>query len=365
MPGKTPAGPIAFTNLPATGQIGAVMVLSLQAATELVKKPQGMTGEEARALVTLLLEQTLTADEGGALLRAWTERGETGVELSAVVTLLKEHAVTVPVTRASLDLVGTGGSGLVRYNISTTAAFVVASAELPVAKHGNRGSLRPNGSFDLLDELGIPFELSPETIAALHSETGLCFLYARTHHPLVGKMVAYRKTAGRRSIFNLAGPLANPVRVKHQLIGAATAHTAQVLAEALQLLNTDGALVVWGEPGIDEVSITGTTGYLHVKGETIDSGVLQPKANNLSYDFLPGGDAKENAQTFFRLLSGAENGPLLDMLVENAGVAIDLWNGLVPSIGGPGAEQARALISSGAAIKKFEQHRDAAIRLAL
>lgn len=340
------------------------MALSLQTALDLVKKPLGMSAEETQALLALLLEQSLTVDEGGLLLRSWSERGETGLELSSVVTFLKQHAIVVPVTQASLDLVGTGGSGLMRYNISTTAAFVAASAGLPVAKHGNRGSLRPNGSFDLLDELGIPFELNPQSIADLHVETGLCFLYARTHHPMVGKMVAYRKAAGGRSIFNLAGPLANPVLVKHQLIGAATARSAHVLAEALSLLGAEGALVVWGEPGIDEVSITGKTNYLRIHGTDIEAGELQPKISNISYDLLPGGDAKENARTFFRLLSGAENGPLLDMLVENAGVAIDLWNGHAPHIGGPGAEQARALIRSGAALEKFEQYRDAAIRLA-
>ena len=177
--------------------------------------------------------------------------------------------------------------------------------------------------------------------------------------------MSYRKAAARRSIFNLAGPLANPAKIRHQLIGTIDEPTAQVVAEALVELATEGTLVVWGEPGIDEVSITGETGFLRVSRGLIEAGRMKPSTKlSVDYDSLPGGDAPQNAQIFFRLLSGAEKGPLLDMLVENAGVAIDLWHGRPPRLAGPGAEQARALIRSGAALAKFEQHRDLAMRLA-
>lgn len=340
------------------------MALSFPEALQLVQTPFGMTSDEVRAVLTLLSAATLPVEDGARLLQAWAARGETGSELSTTVLFLKQHAVTVPVAQACFDLCGTGGSALNRYNISTTVAFVAAAAGVPVAKHGNRGSKRPNGSFDLLDELGIPFDLPPRVSAQLQSETGVCFLFARTHHPEVGKVAPYRKAAGVRTIFNLAGPLSNPANVRHQLIGTIDEATARVVAEALDTLASPGSLVVWGTPGIDEVSITGPTAFLWIRGGTIESGRLEPTGHGqVRYEDLPAGDAPENARTFFKLLSGAERGPLLDMLVENAGAAIDLWNGRRPSLGGLGAQEARALIHGGAALGKFEEHRDLAQRL--
>jgi len=328
-----------------------------------------MSGEHTQDLLTLLTSGTLPIDEGAQLLRVWTDRGETSLELFAAVNFLQSHAVRVPVVTPCLDLCGTGGSGRERFNISTTVAFILAAAGIPVAKHGNRGSQRPNGSFDLLDQLGIPFDLSPQNSAQLQQETGLCFLFARTHHPEVGKVAPYRKAAGGRSIFNLAGPLSNPARIKHQLIGTINETTARVVAEALSLLQTEGSLegslVVWGAPGLDEVSITGKTGYFQVQAEHIESGELIPSTKlEVDYAALPAGDAPENARIFFRLLSSSEKGPLLDMLVENAGAAIDLWNQRAPALGGLGAKEARDLIRSGAALDKFEEYRDLAQQLA-
>jgi anthranilate phosphoribosyltransferase len=335
------------------------MTVTFEKALDHLRTPGGMDAEQTTELLSLLVTGTLPVEQGAQLLTSWAERGETGRELGAAVRFLRARAVAVPVLQDCLDLCGTGGSGLSRYNISTTVAFVVAAAHIPVAKHGNRGSKMPNGSFDLLDELGICFELSPQAEARLQKETGLCFLFARTHHPAVGKVVTYRKEAGCRSIFNLAGPLANPAKVSHQLIGTTEEKTARVLADGLLDLGTNGALVVWGHPGIDEISITGETGYLQISAEGIVEGSLVPeRSTRLKYEDLPGGDAKTNAQLFYKLLSGAEKGPLLDMLVENCGVTIDLYRGRPPLLGGPGATEARDLIRSGVALAKFEQHRD-------
>lgn len=341
------------------------MPLTFAIALQLAADPRGMSAEQTHDLLSLLTSETLPVDEGAQLLQGWAARGETSLELFAAVNFLQDHAVRVPVVTPCFDLCGTGGSGRERYNISTTVAFILAAAGIPVAKHGNRGSLRPNGSFDLLDQLGIPFDLSPQKSAHLQQETGVCFLFARTHHPEVGKVAPYRKAAGGRSIFNLAGPLSNPAQVKHQLIGTINEPTARVVAEALSRLKTEGSLVVWGAPGLDEVSITGKTGYLRVQGDEIQAGELLPSMKlEVDYATLPAGDAPENARIFFQLLSGSEKGPLLDMLVENAGAAIDLWNQRAPALGGAGAKDARHLIRSGAALAKFEEHRDLAQQLA-
>jgi anthranilate phosphoribosyltransferase len=268
------------------------MTLSAADALALAQKAGGMNAEETTALLSLLVTATLEEQEGAGLLKAWAARGESGVELAATVRFLREKAVTVPVATPCFDLCGTGGSGLTRYNVSTTVAFIAAAAGVPVAKHGNRGSRRPNGSFDLLDELGVAFELPPEKEAELQKESGVCFIFARTHHPAVGKVVPYRKAAACRSIFNLAGPLANPASIKHQIIGTVNEATALVVADALGELSTEGALVVWGEPGIDEISVTGKTGYLHVAPEGRKAGTFdQPSHPSLDYSKLPGGDA--------------------------------------------------------------------------
>jgi len=163
----------------------------------------------------------------------------------------------------------------------------------------------------------------------------------------------------------MAGPLANPVDIKHQIIGTIDERTARVVADALLELKTQGALVAWGEPGIDEISVTGKTGTLFISnGEEKKNEWNAPAHPGLDYKSLPGGDAQENSATFLKLLSGEETGPLLDMVCENAGAAIDLWNGKMPTPGGDGAKKARSLIENGAALRKFEEHRAAAKKLA-
>jgi anthranilate phosphoribosyltransferase len=341
------------------------MSLSAAAALDLAKTPSGMNAEQTVEVLSLLTSATLKEAEGAQILKAWAGRGESGVELAAAVRHLKRHAVQVPVEVDCFDLCGTGGSGLTRYNISTTVAFVAAAAGVPVAKHGNRGSRRPNGSFDLLDELGVPFDLTPAQEAELVSGTGLCFLFARTHHPTVAKVVPYRKAAGCRTIFNLAGPLANPARIKHQIIGTVDEATALVVSDALHELQTEGALVVWGEPGIDEISVTGKTGYFQVGAAGHTAGSFDtPRHPDVDYSALPGGDAAENARLFRDLLSGEHDGPLLDMLCISAGAAIDLWRGSPPAYEGPGAKVARTLIADGSAYSTFEAHRALATKLA-
>lgn len=334
------------------------MALPFSVALDLVSRASGMESAETRECMSLLLEGGLGDEEGGALLRAWSDRGETGIELAAAVRFLRERAVSIPIDQPCFDLCGTGGSGLTRYNVSTTVAFVAAAAGVPVAKHGNRGSRAPNGSFDLLEALEVPFTLSPENEALLLRETGVCFVFARTHHPAVGKAVGARKAAGGRTVFNLAGPLANPAPISRQIIGAVNEKTANVVAEALLELETEGALVVFGEPGIDEISVTGQTGYVQVSREGVARGVLTgPPHPHLDYSALPGGNADENARLFFSLLEGRETGPLLSMVCENAGAALDLWRGAPPQLGGPGAREARRLIESGAVLETFLKHR--------
>ena len=333
-------------------------MITLEQAQSLAAKTGGMDETEASQFLELLMSATLSESDGAALLVQLAERGETGSEVAAFVKGLRQHAVACDFHTSCLDVCGTGGSGLTRFNISTTVAFICAAAGIPVAKHGNRGSRRPNGSFDLLDALGIRFELNGEQLAATLKATKVCFLFARTMHPAVGKVVPYRKAAGRRTIFNLAGPLANPATISHQIIGTTNQDTATVLAEALQQLSVERACVVWGAPGIDEFSVTGPSDYFLIENSAISQHrVEQALHPNLKHEDIPGGDAEENAETFHALLNGEEQGPLRDMVLLNAAAAIDIWHNR-PVAADTGFEQAASLLDSGAVRTCFEQHRD-------
>lgn len=341
------------------------MTMTAEAALELVRRPDGMTAAEVEEVFAALTSGAWEAAAGGRVLASWSARGETAVELAALVRLLRSMAITVD-SPPSCDVCGTGGSGLTRFNISTTSAFILAAAGIPVAKHGNLGSRRPNGSFDLLAELDIPFDLPPAALVRLQAETGVCFLFARKHHPQVGKVVPYRKAAGGRTIFNLAGPLANPAPLAVQVIGVADPALAEVVIGALQELQVARALVVNGDPGIDEWSVVGATRWWSLDHGCIDSGTAPgAAAATLAYEELPGGDAPENAAIFRRLLAGEEIGPLLDMLCANAGLAIDLWHGRSPQPDGAGSKLARQLLASGVVATTVDRHRSLAKELQL
>ncbi len=330
-----------------------------------IDRPAGMDADEVRALLDLLVGGTIAPPDGADLLAAWTRRGETAVELAAMVEALLQRAVAVPVTGPCFDLCGTGGSELTRFNVSTTVAFILAAMGVPVAKHGNRGSRRPNGSFDLLDELGIPFQFAPEQLARIHAETGLCFLFARAMHPVVAAVAPFRKLVPGRTVFNLAGPLANPCRPRRQVVGVTREDTAQAVAAALQLLGVERAIVVRGHPGLDEVSVTGPSHLWEVADGHVHHRIVEHfHHHGLDHAALPGGDAWENARLFRALLTGLEKGPLLDMVVANAALALDCWRGAAHPGGGSTISEIRQVVAEGSPWATYERHRSFAREIA-
>ena len=320
--------------------------------------------DTARAL-DLLMSGSVTTEAGAAFLAQWSARGETGAEVAAAVRTLLDRAVAIPLPGAAFDLCGTGGSGLTRFNVSTTVAFILAALGVPVAKHGNRGSKRPNGSFDLLEALGIPFQLSPTHHAELFSSTGICFLFARQMHPAVAAVAPMRKMAGGRTVFNLAGPLANPCRPVRQVVGVANDHTAQVITEALRRLQVSRAVVVRGHPGLDEVSITGPTHVWDLQGGHIHHRIFDRLHHSgLTHEDLPGGDATENAQLFESVIRGQAPGPLEDMVVLNAAVALGCWRDLPRLDIDDLTAEVREALGDGRAERIVHRHRLAARRMA-
>lgn len=327
---------------------------------------QGIGAEEAIALVTWLVEEQPPEADGAAALRAWADAGETPAAIAALVRWLQARAVQVPLPTPAMDVCGTGGSGLTRYNVSTTVAFVLATLGVQVAKHGNRGSRRPNGSFDLLDALGIPFELVPDAQVQLFEATNLVFCFARQHHPVVGKVGAYRKAAACRTIFNLSGPLANPAPMEAQLLGTADPARLPVLTEALQELGLKKFVVCHGEPGIDECSISGATQWLAATdGASVQSGGCDLQVVE-DYADLPGGDAPVNAALFDAILGGNQDAgvqALREMVVANAALAISCWRGESISAQGEIADECRSALLDGRVAQRATEYRGLARQL--
>jgi anthranilate phosphoribosyltransferase len=335
------------------------MTTSYSALAALARTAGGMTPEQTKVVLHHLMDGSLTPEHGAEVLIAWSERGETGAELATVVEALLAKAIHVPIP-GGMDVCGTGGSGLGRFNVSTTAAFILAAAGIPVVKHGNKGSKTANGSFDLLEALGVPYQLPVQQLVRLQAETGVCFLFARAVHPAVGAVAPARKIAAnrvKRTVFNLAGPLANPCRPRRQLIGVIDERTAHIVSEAIRLLGSERALVVRGHPGIDEVSITGPTHVWDIQGGHVHHAIIERiHQHGLDHAHLPCGDANANAAIFHRLLSGAERGPLLDMVCANAGAALDCWHGRKVLSDSVGFDQAKELVASGKAKTAFTRH---------
>lgn len=323
-----------------------------------LKRRQDLTRQEAGTAAQAILSGSFDEDTIAAFLVALAEKGETALELTGFASALMKHVVRVEAPPGAVDLCGTGGSGLARFNVSTAAAFVVAACGVPVAKHGNKGSRKPDGSFDLIEQLGLPVQLSPEVARDAIRETGLAFLFARAYHPIVKNVVGARKKAGRRTIFNLVGPLCNPAGVSLQVIGTADATKLDALAQALQLLGRKRALVVRGEPGIDEFSTSGPSEAVEVTPDSMRHVPLNPQdcgIEPIAYDSLLAEVGEDNAKTFLALLDGQASRHVEDIVALNAGAVLYVA-GKAASIP-DGCARARACIRDGRMKTTFERYK--------
>ena len=316
-----------------------------------------LSREETGAAVRAMMRGEAEHEEIKSFLRALAERGETAEEMLGGAEALRAEAVPFP-TRPDrvLDTCGTGGDGSHTYNISTAAAFVAAAAGVPVAKHGNRSVSSRSGSADVLEALGANIELGPQGAARALEETGFTFLNARRFHPAMRHVARARAELGIRTLFNWLGPLANPARATHQLLGVADGDRARIVAEVLSGLGVTRALVVHGAGGMDELSLlegnraleAGPEGVAEVEG--IEARALGLAAAEPST--LRAGDPSTSAGMLRGVLSG-EVGPRRDALVLNAAAA--LWvSGAAPTLTEAGALAAEQ-IESGRALGVLER----------
>lgn len=296
-----------------------------------------------------LLDGEMDADEITRFLTDLADRGETVEEIVAAARALRSRMVPVQAAPGAIDVCGTGGDGSHSLNVSTAVAIVVAACGVPVAKHGNRAASSRAGAADTLEALGLDLDIAEESAARALAELGICFLFAQRHHPALAPLAPIRRALGRRTIFNLLGPLVNPAGVKRQLVGVARPEWVMPMAEALRELGAERALVVHGDGGLDEFTVSGQTDAALLDDGTIERISISPEQAGLSrhpLEALKGGDAAFNAAALRRLLAG-EAGAYRDAVLLNAAAALIVagaeedWT--------KAAQRAAAAIDSGAA----------------
>ena len=283
-----------------------------------------LTREEAAHAFDRMMSGEATPSQMGGLLMALRVRGETVDEITGAVTTMRAKMLPVEAPQDAIDVVGTGGDASGSYNISTCAAFVVAGAGVPVAKHGNRALSSRSGAADVLTALGVRIDLEPAAIARCIREAGVGFMFAPAHHPAMKNVGPTRVELGTRTIFNLLGPLSNPAGVKRQMVGVFSKQWVEPIAHVLKNLGASRAYVVHGSDGLDEITTAGPTSVAALENGSVRSFELTPEQVGLRQakpETLRGGDAEHNAQALKSVLEG-KKGPYRDVAVFNAAAAL-------------------------------------------
>ncbi|MBO8128687.1 MAG: anthranilate phosphoribosyltransferase [Peptococcaceae bacterium] len=311
---------------------------------------------EAEAVMDNIMSGRATPAQVGALLVGLRFKGETVDEVTGFARVMRDKATPVRTKhRMIVDTCGTGGDGAHTFNISTTAAFVVAALGVPVAKHGNSSVSSRCGSADVLRALGANLELSPEQMGVCLDRVGISFLFAPRLHGAMKHAAGPRKEIGIRTVFNILGPLTNPALPQAQVLGVYDARVAELMAGVLAGLGVKRAFVVHGAGGLDEVSLAGPSRYWEVHNQEVISGVIDPQDLGFACadtGALAGGSPEENAGITRRVLAG-EQGPRRDAVVLNAALAL-VAAGFSEDI--PQAvEQASEAIDSGKAAAKLDE----------
>jgi len=300
---------------------------------------ESLTEAEAEAVMGHVMDGEASESQIAGLLIALRAKGESVSEIVGAARAMRLHAVAVAPRRTDLvDTCGTGGDGLRTFNVSTSAGLVAAGAGAGVAKHGNRAVSSAAGSADVLEALGVRVDLPAERVAECIDEVGFGFLFAPAHHPAMRHAGPVRRALGVRTIFNVLGPLTNPVGARRQLVGVFDEALVEPIAETLRALGSERALVVHGSDGLDELSPCCLSTCADVTPERVVVGTVDPAALGIApcrTEDLAGGDAAENAALLRALLDG-ERGPRRDAVILNAGAALvaagradDLAGGLV------------------------------------
>ena len=314
-----------------------------------------LNAEEAEAAMRTIMSGEAEKLQTAAFLACLRMKGETEDEIAAFARVMRDMALKIkPKVEKSVDVCGTGGDVIKTFNISTTAAFITACV-VPVAKHGNRSVTSKCGSADVIEELGANLALPPRKIEESIEKIGIGFMFAPLHHKAMKNVMEVRQKLGMRTVFNILGPLTNPANATHQLIGVYDAAITEKIAKVLRILGLRKALVVHGEPGVDEVSISGKTKVSHLENGNIESYYIEPGDFGLqpaSPEAIAGGDRKESAKILRDILSCKYGGARRDVVLLNAAAAIFAADEAA-SIK-EGFEIAKGVLDDGKAAEKLE-----------
>lgn len=316
-----------------------------------------LTEEEAKKAMEIMLSGEATQAQIAAFLTAMRMKGETLEELIGLESVLRDKAETItPKAENYVDLVGTGGDCTYTFNISTTSAFVVAAAGLPVAKHGNRSISSKSGAGDVLEALGVNIMAEPALVQKCVDEVGIGFMFAQLFNKSMKYVGQARKEMGVRTVFNILGPLANPSRAKNMVVGVYSPALTEKIAKAMSKLGVERGFVISGNDNMDEFTLSGTTTVSEINGDDVKTYEVTPEQFGLkrvSLEELRGGDGVQNAAITKAILSGEEKGAKRDIVLLNAGATIYI-GGVADSIES-GVKLAAETIDSGKAMKKLEE----------
>ncbi len=314
-----------------------------------------LSKEEMEIAVGKLFAEDISDSEIAAFMACLKTKGETADEIAGIVEAFRKQSRTFSEAHSGvIDNCGTGGDGSQSFNISTTSAFVIAGAGIKVAQHGNRSVSSKTGSADVLEELGAKLDLPPEKTDEMLEKNGIAFLFAPYVHPRIKQIMRVRKDLRIPTVFNLIGPLTNPVNLDYQLLGIHSKDKLDLFAQVLMKLGRKRAIVINGAGGMDEGSLSGTNSLIVIEGSETKRIELHPEDIGLpvySNREIVGGDAKENAAILKGVLSG-KRGPCFDTVLLNSAIGI-YAAGKAANIQ-EGISLARESIDSGAALEKLE-----------
>jgi len=299
-------------------------MVDLKALIAHVATGANLSREQAAGAFDVMMSGEATPSQMGALLMGLRVRGETIDEITGAVSAMRSKVLRVEAPPNAIDVVGTGGDASGSYNISTCAAFIVAGAGVPVAKHGNRALSSRSGAADVLGALGVKIDLTPEQISHCIAEAGIGFMFAPSHHPAMKHVGPTRVELGTRTIFNLLGPLSNPASVKRQMVGVFSKQWVEPLAHVLKNLGSERAIVVHGSDGLDEITTSGTTTVASLENGKVSTAEIAPEDvgfKRVTPEALRGGDAQANADALKTVLEGKKS-PFHDIAVFNAAAAL-------------------------------------------
>ncbi|MEF2244965.1 anthranilate phosphoribosyltransferase [Paenibacillus sp. IITD108] len=331
--------------------------ITIQQALSKLISGSGLTRDEARAVMSMIMNGEATSSQIGAVATALRMKGESKEEITGFAEVMRQYSSHVATSQAGLlDTCGTGGSGIHKFNISTASSIIAAAAGIRVAKHGNRAMSGKSGSADVLEALGVDINLTPQQAADCLASIGICFMFAQLYHPSLKYAAAPRRELGVRTIFNMLGPLTNPAGADRQLLGLYDRSRTETIASVLQELGLARALVVSSHDGLDEISISAATQISELKDGKVYTYHLEPEQLGLrrySIQDVIGGDAGENAGLITEVFTGQRRDAYRDIVLANAGACIYV-GGKADTLQA-GVEIAAEVIDSGKASEKLQE----------